>query len=103
MNWLIPPNREKIMRALFALLTALPWLALAPEANAADSTTSHALSLFGDVKYPPDFKYFDYVNPDAPKGGTARFAAVGSYDNLNEFIVKGHAGAGLGSVFDTLM
>ena len=30
------------------------------------------LSLFGDIKYPADFKRFDYVNPDAPKGGVAR-------------------------------
>ena len=93
------------MRALHATLIAVPLAlcGLAPAANAAESTTSHALSLFGDVKYPPDFKHFDYVNPDAPKGGTARFAAVGSYDNLNQFIIKGVPAAGVGGVFDTLM
>jgi microcin C transport system substrate-binding protein len=93
------------MRALHATLIAVPLVlcGLAPAANAAESTTSHALSLFGDVKYPPDFKHFDYVNPDAPKGGTARFAAVGSYDNLNQFIIKGVPAAGVGGVFDTLM
>ena len=37
----------------------------------------HALSLFGDVKYPAGFKHFDYVNPDAPKGGTVRQIASG--------------------------
>jgi microcin C transport system substrate-binding protein len=93
------------MRALHAILIAIPLAlcGLVPASSAAESTTSHALSLFGDIKYPPDFKHFDYVNPDAPKGGTARFAAVGSYDNLNQFIIKGVPAAGIGNVFDTLM
>ena len=43
----------------------------------------HALSLFGDVKYPADFKRFDYVNPDAPKGGVARQISIGTFDNFN--------------------
>src|SRR6267143_1873172 len=43
----------------------------------------HALSLFGDVKYPADFKHFDYVNPDAPKGGVARMISIGTFDNFN--------------------
>jgi len=99
------PLREWIMRAFHALLVAAPLavFGLAPGASADDGATSHALSLFGDVKYPPDFKQFDYVNPDAPKAGTARFAAVGSFDNLNQFIIKGVPAAGIGSVFDTLM
>jgi microcin C transport system substrate-binding protein len=90
------------MRALFAL-TLLLTAAITPAAGAADSTTSHALSLFGDVKYPAGFAHFDYVNPDAPKGGTARLSAVGSFDNLNPFIIKGVAAAGIGNVFDTLL
>lgn len=64
---------------------------------------SQGLSLFGDLKYGPDFKHFDYVNPDAPKGGTARFASVGTYDTLNPFIVSGNPAAGIGSLYDTLM
>jgi microcin C transport system substrate-binding protein len=43
----------------------------------------HALSLFGDIKYPADFKRFDYVNPDAPKGGVARLISIGTFDNFN--------------------
>ena len=43
----------------------------------------HALSLFGDIKYPADFKRFDYVNPDAPKGGVARMISIGTFDNFN--------------------
>jgi microcin C transport system substrate-binding protein len=90
------------MRALFALALLLT-AAVVPTAGAADGTTSHALSLFGDVKYPPDFQHFDYVNPDAPKGGTARFSAVGTFDNLNPFIIKGVPASGITSVFDTLL
>src|SRR5260370_5294229 len=63
---------------------------------------SHGLSLFGELKYPPDFKNFDYVDPHAPKGGTMRFSAIGTYDTLNPFVVKGVAAAGIGQIFDTL-
>ena len=56
----------------------------------------HALSLFGDVKYPADFKQFDYVNPDAPKGGAARQIAVGTFDNFN-LVGRGRQGPDRGS------
>lgn len=66
----------------------------------------HGLSVFGDLKYPPDFKHFEYVNPDAPKGG--RVSQIGSgglttFDSFNPFIVKGDAAQGLSLVFDSLM
>ena len=60
---------------------------------AQDRQFKHATSLFGDVKYPPDFKYFEYANPDAPKGGKLRIHSVGSYDSLNPFTFKGDATA----------
>src|SRR4029078_13242913 len=44
----------------------------------------HGLSLFGQLKYPPGFKHFDYVNPRAPKGGAVRMGAFGTFDNFNE-------------------
>ncbi|MGE3872898.1 MAG: extracellular solute-binding protein [Parvibaculaceae bacterium] len=53
----------------------------------------HATSLFGDVKYPRDFKHFAYVNPEAPKAGKLRIHAVGSYDSLNPFTYKGESTA----------
>jgi microcin C transport system substrate-binding protein len=52
----------------------------------------HALSLFGDVKYPAGFKRFDYVNPDAPKGGTVRQLETGTFDNFN-YVVQGLKGS----------
>ena len=53
----------------------------------------HGLSLFGELKYPPDFKHFDYVNPAAPKGGRLRLYGVGSFDSLNPYTYKGEATA----------
>jgi microcin C transport system substrate-binding protein len=50
----------------------------------------HALTLYNEPpKYPADFKHFDYVNPDAPKGGTFRQSSFGGFDSLNPFISKG--------------
>ncbi|MFV0475005.1 MAG: extracellular solute-binding protein [Pikeienuella sp.] len=66
-------------------------------------TRSHGASLIGDLKYPADFTHFDYVNPDAPKGGIARLATQSSFDSFNPFIVKGDSPAGIGLIFDTLM
>jgi microcin C transport system substrate-binding protein len=62
----------------------------------------HAFALHGDVKYELGFKHFDYVNPNAPKGGTVRLATIGSYDSLNPFILKGVPAVGIGLIFDTL-
>jgi microcin C transport system substrate-binding protein len=64
----------------------------------------HGLSLFGDLKYPADFKHFDYVNPQAPKGGTVRQIAFGTYDNFNLVVagVKGAIAFGITQVYDTL-
>ncbi len=70
------------------------------------SEPRHGLSIFGDLKYPRDFKHFDYVRPDAPKGGslvTIGTGAVLTYDSFNAFILKGDPAQGLGLVYDTLM
>lgn len=63
----------------------------------------HALSLIGTPKYGPDFKHFDWVNPDAPKGGTIKRNVVGDFNNLNPFTIKGVAASGLLLTYDTLM
>ncbi len=73
-----------------------------PPASGAPVTT-HGLSIYGELKYPPGFTHFDYVNPDAPKGGNVRLFSLGTYDNLNPFILKGVPAAGLGLTFQTLM
>jgi len=63
----------------------------------------HGSSLFGELKYAPGFRHFDYVNPQAPKGGMLRYGAFGTFDSLNGFIVKGQPAMGLNYIYDTLM
>ncbi|MGA6926081.1 MAG: ABC transporter substrate-binding protein, partial [Desulfosarcina sp.] len=70
---------------------------------AADVTRSHAIAMNGQPKYGPGFSHFDYVNPRAPKRGTMRQAAIGTFDSLNPFIAKGNPADGLGLTTDTLM
>jgi microcin C transport system substrate-binding protein len=92
------------MRATAIVLATL--LASVPLGSAIaqdEVTKSHALSLYGDIKYGPDFAHFDYVNPDAPKGGTVRDFTVGtSFDTFNPFVLKGVPAAGAGLLFDSL-
>lgn len=59
------------------------------EETAADTTRSHGYHPFGHLKYAADFQHFDYVNPDAPKGGSIRLYAQGTFDSLNPYILKG--------------
>lgn len=56
-----------------------------------EAQKAHGLSLLDTIKYQKDFKHFDYVNPNAPKGGTFKQGAQGSFDSLNPFIVMGNA------------
>jgi microcin C transport system substrate-binding protein len=63
----------------------------------------HGMAMHGDLKYPANFKHFDYVNPDAPKGGDVRLATTGGFDSFNPFIIGGRPAAGVAQVFDTLM
>src|SRR5438128_1873300 len=90
-------------RATGLLVVALATVLLGAPARA---EFRHGLSAFGDLKYPADFKHFDYVNPDAPKGG--RLSTIGTegrttFDSFNGFLLKGDAAQGLESLFDTLM
>src|SRR5437016_8972015 len=71
-------------------------------ASAAFAAGTYGVSLFVELKYGPDFKNFDYVNPSAPKGGTMKFSAIGTYDTFNPYVVKGLPAAGIGGIFDTL-
>jgi len=75
-------------------------------AEAGASERRHGLSAFGDLKYPPDFKHFDYVNPEAPKGGrlaTMPASSINTFNEFNEYILRGDPAEGLGVLFDSLM
>lgn len=92
------------MIRLFAAVLALAALTLSP-ALGEEGEWRHGLSLMGEPKYPGDFPHFDYVNPNAPKGGVARFGEQGTFDNFNTFVqgVKGELEGGIALVYDTLM
>lgn len=97
---------RKLLSCLLIPTIALSVLALAsaaPAPSAGEGEWRHGLSLMGEPKYPEGFKHFDYVNPDAPKGGLVRFGADGSFDSLNFVIPRGTAAAGITFIYDTLM
>jgi microcin C transport system substrate-binding protein len=73
------------MRPLLLLFLSL---ALSFPASATISE-SHGYAQFGTLKYPASFSHFDWVNPDAPKGGTLRIMASGTFDTLNPYTFKG--------------
>lgn len=91
-------------RPLFALLPFAAVLVFfhvfSTLAHAAEAKPS--MSLSGEPKYGPDFTHFDYVNPDAPKGGSLKLSSLGSYDSFNPFPPKGVSADGVGLVYDTL-
>jgi microcin C transport system substrate-binding protein len=82
---------------------ALAGLLLLLATDIAQAEPRHGLSAFGDLKYPASFRHFDYVNPDAPKGGELRGWQLDSFDNLNPLILKGVSAQNLGLSFQSLM
>ena len=101
-------SRRSVVRAAAATLLA-PALetfeAFRATVRAQTPDWKHALSLFGDVKYPAGFKNFEYVNPNAPQGGTVRQIAFGTFDNFNTVVsgVKGNIANGTELFTETLM
>jgi microcin C transport system substrate-binding protein len=70
--------------------------------HAQDVAPAHGVAMHGDLKYGPDFEHFDYVNPNAPKGGTVTFSVIGTFDSFNPYIIKGQAAAGVTLLFESL-
>jgi microcin C transport system substrate-binding protein len=103
--------RAGVLAALSPILGrfGLPFLAESAHAQERNGERNlewrHGLSLFGELKYPAGFKHFDYVNPNAPKGGSVRMMALGTFDNFNEVVagLKGSIAAGAGMISDTLL
>src|SRR5262249_55914482 len=98
--YLLGPE-ESLMRPFAFALASL--LAVATPSMADDLQPRHAIAMHGEPKYGPDFTHFDYVNPDAPKGGMVRLSSIGTFDTLNPYTLKGVSAAGIGSMFETLM
>ncbi|MGA8954838.1 MAG: ABC transporter substrate-binding protein, partial [Pseudolabrys sp.] len=102
-------NRRSLLASAVVVLAGrrlnLPdWISRA-EAQGASSPWRHGLAKFGELRYPASFKQFDYVNPNAPKGGAASQIALGTYDNFNTVIagVKGTLVQGIDFLYDTLL
>lgn len=88
--------RFKCLPALMILVgVGISYLGGLFTVSAASAEAVSALSLYGDVKYGGGFTHFDYTNPNAPKGGHLRVSAIGSFDSLNPYIIKGMAADGV--------
>lgn len=91
--------RARLAASLLAATLFLPPAVYAQE----QSAFRNGLALVGEPKYPPGFEHYDYVNPDAPKGGELKLSQTGTFNTFNPILDKGDAAAGLPLVFDTLM
>ena len=108
MRW--PSRRDVLIAGAGAGAATLPLLRTATARDAAE-TEWHGLSSFGDLKYPADFRHFDYADPAAPKGGT--FSQIGAtrmfnqsfqtFNTLNSYILRGDAAQGMELTFTGLM
>ena len=90
-----------LIRTGLSLFVALSLAAVA--AGAEETYKGHGIAMHGDLKYPADFTQFDYVNPNASKGGEVRRSAIGGYDSFNPFIIRGRPAAGSSMIYDSLM
>lgn len=88
----------KIFRLLFCFMVLS-----FPAAAQYQATPAKGVAMHGNPRYGWNFRHFDYANPDAPKGGTLKMSAFGSFDTFNPYTIKGVAAAGTGMLFDTLM
>lgn len=93
-----------LARALLALAGLSIAVLIAQAAWAEEEIiTSHGYSFYGDLKYPADYPHFDYVNPDAPKGGEISLYAPGTFDSMNPYSRKGRAGRLSWMVYESLL
>ena len=92
------------MKLLLALASVLMAALLPATLVAGTSVGQHGIAMHGTPALPPDFAHLPYVNPDAPKGGRLRMGALGTFDSLNPFIIKGVTPSGLREyVYESLM
>jgi microcin C transport system substrate-binding protein len=105
-------TRRKVLVLSAGAITAGAVACARPDvAAAADDDEVHGLSGFGDLKYPRDFRHFEYVDPNAPKGGVFSETVTSrqynqnflTFNTLNSFILKGDAARGMELTFATLM
>lgn len=86
---------------IFLTILSLLFFSLS-NSTKADDGFKHGISVFGNLKYPPNFKHFDYASPAAPKRGEIKLGAEGSFNSLNPFILKGLAASNIDAIYDSL-
>jgi microcin C transport system substrate-binding protein len=91
------------MKKILSVFGVMLALIVSPMSAVAQPAWQHAISLYGTPKYPKGFRYFDYVNPNAPKGGTLKLASLASFDSVNPYILKGLSAPGLSNIYESLM
>ena len=102
-------NRRSLLKSALVVLAggqaSLPDWITSAEAQGAAPVWRHGLTKFGELKYPAGFKQFDYVNPNAPRGGSASQIALGTFDNFNTVVtgVKGTLVQGIDLIYETLL
>jgi len=94
---------SRLLSVFWPIAAILGTAFFSPHSHAAGTNPVHAIAMHGSPKYGPDFKNFDYVNPNAPKGGTVRYGSMGSFDSFNGFISKGETADGLSNIYDSLL
>ena len=94
-------KRINFMRIL-AIFQALIGFMMLGEIHAAEVISAHGIAMNGTPRYSEGFKHFDYVNPEAPKGGKVRLSSIGTFDSFNGFISKGVSADGIGMIYETL-
>ncbi len=78
-------------------------IGVAAQAQDEKMIRSHGYSFYGDLKYPADYAHFDYVNPDAPKGGEISISTLGTFDSMNPYSRKGRGGALSSIMYESLL
>lgn len=95
--------RTKIRRFARLCTVTIAMAVPAVPATAQTVITSHGISTFGELKYPADFRNLDYVNPDAPKGGEISEWAMGGFDSMNPYSVKGRSASLSSALYESIL
>ena len=77
-------------------------LMISASGSARETNVSHAFAILGAPKYASGFTHFDYVNPQAPKGGQMTLSVIGTFDNFNRYALRGNPAERTGQIYDSL-
>ncbi|MGB5865584.1 MAG: extracellular solute-binding protein [Sulfitobacter sp.] len=99
----IRPERAQLWSALAVSICAVLWTGDLRADGHEGVIKSHGYSFYGDLTYPADYPHFNYVNPDAPKGGEISISTLGTFDSMNPYSRKGRGGALSTIMYESLL